>query len=226
MTDTEKQRVLIIGNSDGIGLALTERLLARGLRVIGLSRSPAPVDHEHYQHHVVDVCSPEYAEVMAGICRETPPNTCVYCAGIGQELDVAHLQSERQTFQVNLMGAVIAIEHVLPSMLDAGAGHIIGLSSQADVLRDPGAPSYAASKAGMSSYLEGLARAVRKGGVHVTNVRFGFVDTKMAKAETRPFMITADKAARLIEKCMHRRPVRFTHPWRMAALLWVVRKFT
>ena len=44
------------------------------------------------------------------------------------------------------------------------------------------APSYSASKAGLSSWLGGLALALRPRGVHVTNVRLGFVDTKMAKA--------------------------------------------
>jgi hypothetical protein len=45
------------------------------------------------------------------------------------------------------------------------------------------APSYHASKAGSSNYLGGLASALKTKGVHVTNVRFGFVDTKMAKGD-------------------------------------------
>ncbi|MET3420839.1 NAD(P)-dependent dehydrogenase (short-subunit alcohol dehydrogenase family) [Actinoplanes tereljensis] len=35
-------RALIVGNSDGIGLALTHRLLAAGWEVTGRSRRPAP----------------------------------------------------------------------------------------------------------------------------------------------------------------------------------------
>ncbi|MGA1535154.1 MAG: short-chain dehydrogenase, partial [Planctomycetota bacterium] len=34
--------VLVIGTSSGIGLAVVDALLARGDRVIGLSRSPSP----------------------------------------------------------------------------------------------------------------------------------------------------------------------------------------
>ena len=58
--------------------------------------------------------------------------------------------------------------------------------------------------------------------VAVTNVRFGFVDTAMAKSDVKPFMITADRAARVIEKCIVRRPIRKTVPLRMAAL-WLRR---
>ena len=40
----EERRVLVIGNSDGIGLALTRRLLAEGWTVTGLSRSTSPIE--------------------------------------------------------------------------------------------------------------------------------------------------------------------------------------
>jgi NAD(P)-dependent dehydrogenase (short-subunit alcohol dehydrogenase family) len=124
--------------------------------------------------------------------------------------------------ETNLMGLVATIEVVLPPMLAAGRGHIVGLSSQADTFCDPGAPSYGASKAGMSAYLERLALAVRGRGVHVTNIRFGFVDTKMAVSPYLPFCISPERAARLVHRCLDRRPIRFTYPWRMAALLWLV----
>ena len=48
---------LLIGNSDGIGLALTTRLIERGFAVTGVSKSPSPVSHEAYRHIVLDVSS-------------------------------------------------------------------------------------------------------------------------------------------------------------------------
>jgi len=48
------------------------------------------------------------------------------------------------------------------------------------------APAYNASKAALSSYVEGLSLALRGTGVALTNVRLGFVDTKMAKASAKP----------------------------------------
>lgn len=221
------KRALVIGNSDGIGLASTRRLLAAGWRVAGISRSPFPDPHERdYRHHLADIRSPAFAGALERACQELEPiDLCIYCAGIGQELELDDLSHERAVFEVNLLGAVTTIERVLPRMLAAGRGHFIGLSSQADNLRDPFAPSYAASKAGLSAYLESLARPAAKRGVHITNIRFGFVDTKMAKSDTRPFLITPDKAARVIERCMRTRPRRHTFPRRMAALLFFVRLF-
>ena len=84
------------------------------------------------------------------------------------------------------------------------------------------APAYNASKAALSSYVEGLSLALRGTGVALTNVRLGFVDTKMAKASAKPVMITADAAAKLVMRALERRPVRLTHPLSMAALVWLV----
>jgi NAD(P)-dependent dehydrogenase (short-subunit alcohol dehydrogenase family) len=219
---------LVIGNSDGIGLALTRRLLAAGWTVIGVSRSPSPIAHERYEHRVCDVRAAEYAPVLAEACaRLTPVDACIYCAGVAAALDLTDLDSaafaaERAVFEVNLMGAVTTVHTVLPVMVDAGRGHLVAVSSQADAVRDPGAPGYAASKAGLSSYMESLALAALRRGVHVTNVRFGFVTTKLSRADGAPFAVTPERAAAVMMRCLARRPMRVTYPKRMAALLWLV----
>lgn len=42
---------LLIGNTDGIGLAATRRLLGEGWRVTGVSRSPSRLEDGGYEHH-------------------------------------------------------------------------------------------------------------------------------------------------------------------------------
>jgi NAD(P)-dependent dehydrogenase (short-subunit alcohol dehydrogenase family) len=72
----------------------------------------------------------------------------------------------------------------------------------------------------MTRYLEGLARAVRGTGIAVVNVRLGFVDTKMAKASWKPFVLSADEAARRILRAVlvDRPAVRVNIPRRAAAV--------
>jgi len=220
----EGKTAIVIGGSDGIGLALVRRLIDGGWRVEGISRSESPVEHDRHHHTVCDVRDEGFAAVVSAAAeRLGRVDACIYCAGIGEAVDLADLAGEAAVFEVNLLGLVTTAQVMIPRMLAAGAGHLVGLSSQADAIRDPGAPSYAASKAGMSSYLEGLALACRGRGVHVSNVRFGFVATKMARSEVRPFEIPAERAAALVERCLRRRPVRFTYPRRMALLLWFLR---
>jgi short-subunit dehydrogenase len=215
---------LIIGSSTGIGLALARRLTTAGYTVTGLARSGAGFEHAQYRHVVADVRAPDYRSLLATTLGDHVPDVCIYSTGIGFELDFKQITRESDVFTTNLVGAVITGEVVLSRMIEARAGHFIGISSQADRIIDRYAPSYAASKAGMSSYLEGIALAARPYGVAVTNVRFGFVDTAMAKAPgPKPFMVSADRAARVIERCIRRRPIRKTFPLRMAALVWFLR---
>ena len=212
---------LIVGASTGIGLALARRLTTQGWQVTGLARRGAGFEHEHYTHVIADVRDPGYRKLLGDL---RVPDVCVYSTGIGFELDWKQEGRESDVFATNLQGMVITAEVLMPKMIEARAGHFIGISSQADRIIDRYAPSYAASKAGMSSYLEGLALACRSYGVAVTNVRFGFVDTFMAKAPgPKPFMVSADRAAQVIERCIRRRPIRKTFPLRMAALVWLLR---
>ena len=113
---------------------------------------------------------------------------------------------------------------VIPHMVKRGQGHFIGVSSLADELLSSEAPSYHASKAGFSNYLGGLALALKPKGIFVTNIRFGFVDTKMAKGDVKPFMMSVEKAVDHLESCIRKKPVRHTAP-KIAIPLVKFRKF-
>jgi short-subunit dehydrogenase len=207
-----QQRALLIGNSDGIGLAATKRLLASGWEILGVSRSESPVSHSFYQHRVTDVCDSGYTDLIAGLAARDPIDLCVYFAAIGELLDSKTMKNEVRIFEVNLMGMIKTAAAVIPRMVERKKGHFIGLSSVADELISAEAPSYHASKAGFSNYMEGLALALRPRGVDVTNVRFGFVDTKMAKGDVKPFMMSVEKAVDHLQKCIDRKPVHYVAP--------------
>jgi len=217
------RRALVIGNTDGIGLALTRRLLREGWAVAGVSRRASSLgEMAGYRHAIADVATPEYpAALRALLASGGTFDACIFCAGIGELLNVDDLTAESRVFAVNLLGAVETAAIVLPAMRAAGRGHFVGLSSIGD-RTSPDAPSYAASKAGLSSYLEGLALALRPHGVQVTNLRFGFVDTKMAKSPVKPFMMTVDRAARHVVRAIDRRPAVLSRPFAMIALMTVL----
>ena len=176
----------ILGNSDGIGLATTEKLLERGDEVIGLSRSPSPLTHERYQHLLLDVASPDYVAQLERLKQEKGlPDVVVYCVGMWAPCRVRELNRESHVFQVNLMAAIQLLETVIPPMAERRAGQILVLSSVADEVYSPDNPAYASTKAGLSRYVESLGLRVRKYNIHITNMRFGFVDTKLASAPTK-----------------------------------------
>jgi len=223
-------RALIIGNSDGIGLAATIELRKRGWKVVGISRSESIIKDPSYKHIVADVQDEEFVGRLNSILEKGPIDLCIFCAGIGELLDISNMEPEVGIFNVNLMGMVKTASCVIPPMVQNGQGHFIGLSSVADEMLSPEAPSYHASKAGFSNYLEGLALALKPRGVTVSNVRFGFVDTKMAKGDVKPFMMGVDRAARHLLKCIDKKPIRYTAPWIVIPLVkfrgWIMRLST
>jgi short-subunit dehydrogenase len=205
---------LIIGNSDGIGLATTTELLKGGWQVIGISRSKSSIQDPAYEHIVAEVQDGQYPGIIKSVLgKRGRVDLCIYCAGTGEMLDPSNMEGEAEIFEVNLLGMVKTVSVVVPWMVKHGKGHFIGISSVADEMLSPQAPSYHASKAGFSNYLEGLALALRPKGVHITNIRFGFVDTKMAQGDVKPFMMGVERAAQHVLTCIEKKPIRHTAPW-------------
>ncbi len=222
-----RQSAIIVGNSDGIGLALTRNLLQRGWRVSGLSRSPSPVEHRDNTHRIVDVRSNDFVRHMKDSLDEST-RLVIYCAGVGEKFDFSRPGRELATFETNLMGLVKTATLAIPHFLAHKTGGVlVGLSSMADIIRSGTSPAYGASKAGMSHYLESLALALRHSDVRVVNVRLGFVATKMAKASRTPWILEPETAAaRILRAALADSPPRRLNiPRRMAAAAQLARVF-
>ena len=65
-----QRRILIIGNSDGIGAAVTELLVARGDHVVGISRSRSPLGSSGPRHEIQDVTAPAYRDLLTRLLAE------------------------------------------------------------------------------------------------------------------------------------------------------------
>ena len=205
-------KAIMVGNSDGIGLSTTKSLLADNWDVTGISRSESPITDTAYHHRVADVSHSKYPGLLNEILSEGPFDLCIYFAGIGELLDPLDMSHEPRVIDVNLTGMVKTASRVIPQMVKRGRGHFIGVSSLADELISAEAPSYHASKAGFSNYLRGLSLALSSKGIFVTNVRFGFVDTKMAKGDIKPLMMSVERAVEHIQSCIKKKPVCYTAP--------------
>ncbi len=214
-----KKKILLIGNSDGIGAALTRALIARGDQVVGISRSPSPLGPHGPRHIICDISAPEYPETLRQvISKEGPFDSCIFCAAIGSELKLPDLSKEVHVIEVNFTAMVKTLAALAPIWLEQGQGHFIGLSSLADDFYNADAPSYTASKAGFSNYLLAMALKLKSHGLHITNIRFGFVDTKLPQTSWKPLMISPEKAATHIIRCLNTKPIQLSFP-KMAGLV-------
>ncbi len=85
----------------------------------------------------------------------------------------------RETLAVNLTGAANVTWCAVQYMKQTG-GRIVNVTSRGAYRGEPGHPAYGASKAGLNSFGQSMARALAPLGIAVTSVAPGYVETDMA----------------------------------------------
>ena len=108
-----------------------------------------------------------------------------------QEAQQRQFELAKSVMDTNYVSAVSILEVVSQDFEKRKSGFIVGISS---VAGDRGRSSnyiYGGSKAGLSTYLEGLQHRLCKSNVHVLIVKPGFVATKMTADMNLPDLLTA-----------------------------------
>jgi len=156
-------------------------------------------------------------EQMGGV------DVVVINSGFGQADPSFALDLEMQTVAVNVTGFTVIANAAYRYFQGKGTGHIVGISSVAAVRGGPLAV-YNASKAYVSSYLEGMAcrKESRNGAITITDIRPGFVDTPMTQGGAGMFWVaTPERAGQQIYTAIEgkKRVAYITKRWRLVAML-------
>ena len=229
---------VITGASSGIGWAMAKELAAQGcrlgllarrqdklealaqeIRAAGGTAAIAPADVANRQETVA---------AIHGLRRELGPvDLLIANAGIGlpTPLEPLNIDQVELMFKVNTLGVIYAIEAVLPEMLERSQGHLAAVSSLASYKGLPGESGYCASKAAVNVYMEGLRIQLRKRGIAVTTICPGFIKTPMTDVNEfrMPFLMDADRAARLIVRALGKKRKVFNFPLRTTLLMKLTR---
>lgn len=113
---------------------------------------------------------------------------------------------ERQTIEVNLLGAIATIEAAVPILRRQRSGQVVGITSMAGWRGLSGFGAYSASKAGLHRYLQSLRIEVAHDGIAVTELSPGFIDTDMNRTlGNRPFLIDVERGGALMARMIERR---------------------
>ena len=229
---------LITGASTGIGAALALELARRGHRVGLIARRPellaslaATITEAGgtAAWAVADVTQrAELAEACAKLEAELGPcDLMVANAGSGGPTP-AHkvpIDAIEQILDLNVRGVLYAIGAVLPGMVARKSGHIAAVSSVAGFRGLPGTGGYSASKAYVTTLLESFRVDLKRSNIAVTSIHPGFIDTPLTAVNRfkMPFLMSADRAARLIANGLERRRSELTFPWQMKLLMNLAR---
>ncbi|WP_367757703.1 SDR family NAD(P)-dependent oxidoreductase [Flavobacterium sp. WC2430] len=144
------KNILIIGGSKGIGNAILLEQLESN-KVYNISRTVPSVTHPNLIHFPINVLQdslPNIAEI----------DTLIYCPGSINLKPIGSLSLDdfRNDFEINVIGAVKAIQHYLPVLKKGTNPSILLFSTVAAKLGMPFHASIAAAKAGVEGLVKSL----------------------------------------------------------------------
>lgn len=170
---------VITGGSQGIGLATAQAMLARGWKVISLSRRPAEFSHPGYTSMTADLLDAEAtAAVAAEIAAAQEVTHLVHNAGLiwPNLLEEAKPSDITGLAQLHLGAALTLTQAFLPAMKERHFGRILFNGSRA-ALGAPTRTAYGATKAAMVGMARTWALELARHGVTVNVVAPGPIRT-------------------------------------------------
>jgi acetoacetyl-CoA reductase len=207
--DMNGQVAVVTGGTRGIGLAISERLMNRGVTVAAGYAGR----HDHAQQFA-DKYADQGVTVHQGnigrnedcvrvidevIDQHGHLDILVNNAGITVDKTVRKMSPQEwdHVIHVNLSGAFYLSRAILQHMLDRRYGRIISISSVIGSAGGFGQANYAAAKSGMFGLTMSLALETANKGITVNTVTPGYISTEM----------TAAVPASVMEKLVDRIPV-------------------
>ncbi|MDA7487237.1 SDR family oxidoreductase, partial [Candidatus Pelagibacter ubique] len=172
--------IIVTGVSRGLGKAITERLIERGEKVIGLARSTEGLNVESIECDVSDYTSVKKAarEIKK---MKTQVKAFINAAGVAS-MNMAVTTDEmtvQKLIQTNLVGTIYCCQLFAPIMLRHKYGSFINFSTIAVALALKGESVYAASKAGVESFSRTFAREMADFNIRVNCIAPGPIKTDL-----------------------------------------------
>jgi NADP-dependent 3-hydroxy acid dehydrogenase YdfG len=227
------QTLFVTGASSGFGLAIAERFLQDGARVVAAARRRERLQALAAAHpqrvlalelDVTDAAAIEQA--VTGLPADYAAiDVLVNNAGLALGLKPAHeadLEDWNRMIATNCHGLVHVTRRVLPGMVARGRGTIVNIGSVAGEFPYPGGNVYGATKAFVHQFTQNLnadlvGTGVRAscvepglcGGTEFSNVRFAGDDARAAAVYAGTEPLTAQDVAEAVH-WIAARPARVT----------------
>lgn len=216
-----KRKAWIIGASSGIGAAVANELENKGWEVERSSRSQGEIRIDIADDASVTNAANSY------LAKHSNFDLVLVMAGFWKRMFAKNFDLEvfKEHNNTNTVGLARCAAAILPKMIAKDAGTFIGVSSVAGFRGMPGSSGYGPSKAAQLNFLESLRTDLVGTNVKVQTVSPGFVKTPMTDVNEfkMPFIISADRAGKIIVKGIEKEKVEIIFPTPMAISMKLAR---
>ena len=196
--------IVVTGASKGLGRAICDRLISKGIPVFGLARN---VENIPFPSMACDVSSYENVQSASKRLKQDRHKIVglINAAGIAS-MNLALTtppNTSRNIIHTNLLGTIYCCQLIAPLMLRNKVGSIINFSTIAVALGLKGESIYAASKAGIEGFTRSFAREMADFNINVNCIAPGPIETNLLKG------ITASQIQKIVS--LQIIPKQFTH---------------
>ncbi|WP_299224385.1 SDR family NAD(P)-dependent oxidoreductase [uncultured Psychroserpens sp.] len=195
---------VVVGGSKGIGNAIVTTLLENHY-VINISRSAPKLTHPNLTHHQCDILTDQLPNIETA-------DGLVYCPGSINLKPISRfsLDEFRNDYEINVIGAVKAIQTYLNVIKNGENPSIVLFSTVATKLGMPFHSSVAAAKSGV----EGLVKSL--GAELATTLRINAIAPTVTNTELASKLLRNEK---MIENITERHPMKkFLQPQDVAEM--------
>ena len=184
---------IVVGGSRGIGNAIVHTLL-KNHKVVNISRTKPEVSHDNFSHFDCDILKDDLPEIDAA-------DGLVYCPGSInlKPINRFSLDEFRDDYEINVIGAVKAIQKYLNVIKNGNDPSIVLFSTVAAKLGMPFHASVAAAKSGV----EGLVKSL--GAELATTLRINAIAPTVTDTDLASKLLRNDK---MIDNITERHPMK------------------
>lgn len=186
---------IITGAADGIGRATAKLFAKEGAKIViadineeKLKEVAAEIERDEgtVLFKKTDVSNEEEVKELIKLALDTYSQVDILCnnagtGGDGASIDQQNGETWQRVYDVNVLGAVYAVKHVSPHMMERKQGSIVNTASVAGIRSGAGGNAYSASKAALINFT--MTSACDLGGynVRVNAVCPGLIETGMTR---------------------------------------------
>ena len=208
------KKIIIVGSSSGLGKELAVIYAQQNHMVAITGRRHGLLEElkTKYPHNIItsafDVTeSGSQKQIDSLIQKLGGLDLIIYNAGYGDPSLKLIPETEQMTTLTNVNGFVEIVGYAFNYFVQQGNGHIALISSISALRGNSWTPAYSASKAFMSNYAEGLSikAGKLKKNITITDIKPGFIKTKMAKGNRQFWIAPVHKAALQIIKAIEKK---------------------